>query len=91
MKKVEELGRKVSDMFMEAPDPTTLGQIVRGINVELDRLAKEISGVRADELSDENQESKPIVLLFWQIRSELIAKVLHEAAAQQTYYKELDR
>jgi hypothetical protein len=65
--------------------------VCQEIRDELNTLARQITGIRADQLADENLEDKPIVRLFWTTLSELTAKMFIAAAQRQSYYVEADK
>jgi hypothetical protein len=90
VKRIEELAAKVSGLFLNHYEPTSNTAVINEVIRELDDLARKISGVRADQLSDEALEDKPIVRLYWVTRAELTAKVFVAAAQKQSYYREAD-
>lgn len=88
--KLEELGKLMAGLphsqygqFGNAED------VLDRVNQEVHKAAMAASGVRADQLADENLEGKPIVLLYWSTLSLMYTQVYIEAAKQQTYFKEL--
>jgi hypothetical protein len=91
VKQIVELGQKISNLLNNVYDSDGNTQAIREINTDLDDLARKVSGIRADELANEDMENSPIVRLFWTTRSELTAKALMEAAQQQSYYQEADK
>jgi hypothetical protein len=92
VKQLVVLGKKMAAVLHGHFGPETdRDRMCAEINDELNDLAREISGVRADQLSDDNLEDKPIVRLFWTTLSELTAKVFMYAAQEQSYYREADK
>lgn len=88
MKKVEELGRQLADALL---NPEGAEDKLKAINEELNKAAMEVTGIRADLLSDENLESSPLVLLYWTTLSQLTQMAFTSAAQHQAYHRELDQ
>ena len=88
--KLEELGKLVSGLPHKMYGQfETADALLSHVNEAVTKAAMDASGVRADQLSDENLEDKPIVRLYWNTVSDMWSKVLIQAAQEQTYYKEL--
>lgn len=91
MKDLERLGKKMSNVFHNVFDDEGNRTALKEINDELANAARKISGVRADQLANEDLDDKPIVRLYWATLSELTAKMFVYASLEQSYYKELDQ
>jgi hypothetical protein len=91
VKQIEELAKRMNNLLLGQAGYQKVNRELADINLELDDMARKVSGVRADQLADENLDDKPIIRLFWTIRSELTAKMLVAAAQKQSYYRELDQ
>ena len=91
MKQIEELGKQMSGVFHREYTAEASALQMQAINEGLAKLAMEITGIRADQLADENLENKPIVRLYWTTLSQLTQLMFLEAARHQSYYREADR
>jgi hypothetical protein len=87
VKRLSRLGLDMSNIFYTQVD---VEPRLQAIHDALAEIAMKVSGVRADELADEEMESKPIVRLYWTTLAELTAKMFIEAAQHQSYYREAD-
>lgn len=86
MNEFDKMAQKLNDAMM---NPEGAEPLLREINEFLHNLARKESGVRADELSDENREQDPIVLLYWMTLTAVTAK-LYMRAAQGLYVTEAE-
>lgn len=91
MKELQELGRTVSSIMHRVYKPEAIDEQIQKVNETLARMARDISGCRSDQLTNEDLDEKPIVRLYWTTLAELTAKMFMYAAQGQSYYKEADR
>jgi len=88
--KLQELGREMANICLGGQPGEKVVETISGISAELTRVAMVESGVRMEELTDENMEDSPIVRLYYAHLAIAWSKVLTEAADLQTYFKSLE-
>lgn len=76
--KLDELAQELADHLLQTQE----GPLAE-ISAELTRIAMVESGVRMDELTNDDMENSPIVRLYWAELSAAWAKVLTKVANMQ--------
>jgi hypothetical protein len=87
---VNEFARNAQRLNDAIMNPESAEPILKEISTFLHDLARKESGVRADELANEDMEDSPIVRLYWSTLSALQAK-LYMLAANGLYLSEAER